>query len=109
MTSFTPTRRALFKNGAAAAVLATFATPILRRAGAQEADLAPYKSAQIDWHQASGETITVAVIPASYFENLIALAPQFKALSGIDVRFEKIPPAQIRQKPALALPSKPPT
>ena len=56
------------------------------------------KSAKIDWQQTSGETITVAVIPASYFENLISLAPQFKALTGIDVRFEKIPPAQIRQK-----------
>jgi hypothetical protein len=45
---------------------------------AQDADLAPYKAAKIDWQQASGETITVAVIPASYFENLITLVPQFK-------------------------------
>ena len=79
---------------------------MLRQAAAQDADLAPYKSAKIDWQQTSGETITVAVIPASYFENLITLAPQFKALTGIDVRFEKIPPAQIRQKSVIDLTSK---
>jgi multiple sugar transport system substrate-binding protein len=79
---------------------------LLRQAAAQDADLTPYKAAKIDWQQASGETITVAVIPASYFENLITLAPQFKALTGIDVRFEKIPPAQIRQKCVIDLTSK---
>ena len=106
MTSFTPTRRTLLKTGTAAAALATFAPAVLRRANAQDADLSPYKSAKIDWQQTKGETITVAVIPASYFENLIALAPQFKELTGIDVRFEKIPPAQIRQKSVIDLTSK---
>ena len=66
----------------------------------------PTNPRKIDWQQVSGETITVAVIPASYFENLITLAPQFKALTGIDVRFEKIPPAQIRQKSVIDLTSK---
>ena len=98
MKSFRPTRRTFLKTGTAAAALIGIAPAVLRQAAAQEADLAPYKAAKIDWQQASGETITVAVIPASYFENLITLAPQFKALTGIDVRFEKIPPAQIRQK-----------
>jgi ABC-type glycerol-3-phosphate transport system substrate-binding protein len=73
---------------------------------AQEADLAPYKSAKIDWRQAAGEEITVAVIPASYFDNLITVAPQFEALTGITLRFEKIPPAQIRQKSVIDLTSK---
>ena len=100
------TRRTLLKTGTAAATLATLSPAVLRKAAAEDADLAPYKSARIDWQQASGETITVAVIPASYFENLIALAPQFKSLSGIDVRFEKIPPAQIRQKSVIDLTSK---
>ena len=98
MKLFTPTRRTFLKTGTAAAALIGFGPSVLRRAGAQDADLAPYKSAKIDWQQTKGETITVAVIPASYFDNLITLAPQFEALTGIDVRFEKIPPAQIRQK-----------
>src|SRR3954464_15046270 len=101
-----PTRRTFLKAGTATAALIGLAPAALRQAAAQDADLAPYKSAKIDWQQVSGETITVAVIPASYFENLITLAPQFKALTGIDVRFEKIPPAQIRQKSVIDLTSK---
>ena len=106
MKTSMPTRRRFLKTGAAASTLMIAGPAILRRAVAQEADLAPYKSAKIDWQQTSGETITVAVIPASYFENLITIAPQFKALTGIDVRFEKIPPAQIRQKSVIDLTSK---
>ena len=106
MKTSMPTRRRFLKTGAAASTLMIAGPAILRRAVAEEADLAPYKSAHIDWQQASGETITVAVIPASYFDNLIAIAPQFKALTGIDVRFEKIPPAQIRQKSVIDLTSK---
>ena len=106
MKSFKPTRRKFLKASVAASTLIVGGPAILRRAVAQDVDLAPYKSAKIDWQQVSGETITVAVIPASYFENLITIAPQFKALTGIDVRFEKIPPAQIRQKSVIDLTSR---
>jgi ABC-type glycerol-3-phosphate transport system substrate-binding protein len=82
------------------------APAFLRGAAAQNNDLSPYTSAKIDWKQASGESITVAVIPASYFDNLISIAPQFQELTGINVRFEKIPPAQIRQKCVIDLTSK---
>ena len=47
--------------------------PWTRARHAQGDDLAPYQQAKINWRQAEGEQITVAVIPASYFENLIAL------------------------------------
>src|SRR5918911_32077 len=106
MGRFETTRRAFLRGGAAASALLLGAPGLIRRAGAQEADLEPYRSAKIDWRQAAGETITVAVIPASYFDNLIALAPQFQALTGVDVRFEKIPPQQIRQKCVIDLTSK---
>jgi ABC-type glycerol-3-phosphate transport system substrate-binding protein len=79
---------------------------VLKYANAQGGELAPYQSASINWRQAEGETITVAVIPASYFDNLIALAPQFEALTGVKLRFEKVPPGQIRQKSILDLTSK---
>lgn len=69
-------------------------------------DLSPYRNARINWRQAEGESISVAVIPASYFENLIGLLPQFEALTGIKVRIEKVPPGQIRQKAMLDLSSK---
>ena len=85
---------------------ALLALPYLAgRAQAQGADLAPYQQAKIDWQQAKGETLTIAVIPAAYFENLIALAPQFEELTGVKLRFEKVPPAQIRQKAVLDLTS----
>ena len=75
-------------------------------APAPAASLAPYQSAKVNWRQVEGESITVAVIPASYFDDLIAIAPQFEALTGIKVRFEKVPPGQIRQKAMLDLSSK---
>ena len=50
-----------------------------------------------------GEQITVRI--PQYFENLISLQPQFEALTGIKLRFEKVP-RQIRQKALLDLSSK---
>lgn len=92
------TDRRRFLAGAAAGVSALALPAYVRRASAQDADLAPYEAANIDWKQATGEAITVAVIPAAYFDNLAAITPQFEVLTGITVRYEKIPPAQIRQK-----------
>ena len=99
-------RRALLKQGAVLGTLAAFGTQFAGRAFAQGADLTPYKAAKVDWQQAAGEAITVAVIPASYFLNLISLQPQFEALTGIKLRFEQVPPGQIRQKALLDLSSK---
>ncbi|MBM0206734.1 extracellular solute-binding protein, partial [Micromonospora sp. STR1s_5] len=102
---FELTRRGVLKAGAVSSV--ALAMPgLIGPASGQEADLGPYRAAKIDWRQAAGESITVAVIPASYFDNLITLQPQFEALTGINVRFEKIPPAQIRQKSVIDLTSK---
>jgi len=100
--SHDPSRRQLLQQAAAVGTLAAVAPHAL----AQADDLAPYRTAKINWKQAEGESITVAVIPASYFENLITLAPQFEALTGVKLRFEKVPPGQIRQKALLDLSSK---
>ncbi|HTN27320.1 MAG TPA: extracellular solute-binding protein, partial [Burkholderiales bacterium] len=100
--TFSPRRRRTIQAGAAlvsGALLPGFAR-------AQQADLGPYRQAKINWRQAEGEAITVAVIPASYFENLIVITPQFEALTGIKVRYDKVPPGQIRQKAMLDLTSK---
>ena len=103
MTRILTSRRGILAGGAAFGLGAAIRTT---GSQAQEADLAPYRAAKIDWQQVKGEGITVAVIPATYFDNLIAIAPQFEALTGISVRFEKIPPAQIRQKSVLDLTAK---
>jgi ABC-type glycerol-3-phosphate transport system substrate-binding protein len=100
-----PTRRDVLIQGAATGVAAATGAG-WTRAFAQGDDLEPYRAAKINWKQTEGETITVAVISASYFENLISLQPQFEALTGIHLRFEKVPPGQIRQKALLDLSSK---
>jgi multiple sugar transport system substrate-binding protein len=71
-----------------------------------EGNLDVYRAAKLDWRQAQGEKITVAVIPAGYFQALIDLAKDFEQLTGVEVRFEKVPPGQIRQKSILDLSSK---
>src|SRR6478609_11563971 len=97
------TRRSVLKQ---AASLGLAAATVPRFLHAQTDDLAPYRSAKINWKQADGESISVAVIPASYFDNLLSLLPQFEALTGVKVRAEKVPPGQIRQKAMLDLSSK---
>ena len=100
-----PGRRRALQQAASAGVLA--ATPQwVTSAFAQGDDLAPYRSAKINWKQVDGESISLAVIPASYFDNLLSLLPQFEALTGVKVRAEKVPPGQIRQKAMLDLSSK---
>ncbi len=77
-----PGRRRAIQQAASVGVLA--ATPQwVASAFAQGDDLAPYRSAKINWKQVEGESITVAVIPASYFENLIVAAA---AVRGADRR-----------------------
>ncbi|MFZ0848947.1 MAG: sugar ABC transporter substrate-binding protein [Hyphomicrobiaceae bacterium] len=98
-------RRDVLGQGVKVGVAGLLAHQLPSSAFAQD-DLAPYRAAKINWQQADGEQITVAVIPASYFENLISLQPQFEALTGIKLRFEKVPPGQIRQKALLDLSSK---
>ena len=101
-----PSRRRAIAQGTALGAAVLGAPWIARIANAQADDLGPYRAAKINWKQAEGESITVAVIPASYFDNLISLQPQFEALTGIKLRFEKVPPGQIRQKAVLDLSSK---
>jgi len=69
-------------------------------------DLGAYQKAKINWRLAEGQRVNVAVIPAAYFDNLIALTPEFEALTGVKVQFDKVPPGQIRQKAVLDLSSK---
>ena len=101
-------RRRVLKQGVALGVALTGAPWVLRYAHAQGAapDLGAYQKAKINWRLAEGQTVNVAVIPAAYFDNLIALTPEFEALTGVKVRYDKVPPGQIRQKAVLDLSSK---
>lgn len=98
-------RRTLLKGAALGA--ATFGAPwVTRFAYADAMDLGAYQKAKINWRQAEGATVNVAVIAASYFQNLIDITPEFEALTGCKVNYEKVPPGQIRQKVVLDLSSK---
>jgi multiple sugar transport system substrate-binding protein len=99
-------RRRALKQAATLGLAAATMPHLLSPAHAQGDDLAPYRAAKVNWKQVEGESISVAVIPASYFDNLGTLLPQFEALTGIKVRIEKVPPGQIRQKAMLDLSSK---
>src|SRR5437667_7843666 len=97
-------RRRVLKQAAVAIAGAPW---VLRDAAAQGGmDLGAYQNARINWRLAEGQTVNVAVIPASYFDNLIAVTPEFEALTGIKVRYDKVPPGQIRQKVVLDMSSK---
>ena len=99
-------RRDVLKGAIALGVAGILGPRLTESAFAQGDDLSPYRASKVNWRQAEGEAITIAVIPASYFENLISLQLQFEALTGIKLRFEKVPPGQIRQKAVLDLSSK---
>jgi ABC-type glycerol-3-phosphate transport system substrate-binding protein len=101
-----PTRRGVIKQAAVLGAALSGAPWVLRHAQAQQFDLGTYQNAKINWRLFEGQTINVAVIPASYFDNLIAVTPEFEALTGIKVRYDKVPPGQIRQKVVLDMSSK---
>ncbi|HSD52466.1 MAG TPA: sugar ABC transporter substrate-binding protein [Candidatus Methylomirabilis sp.] len=77
-----------------------------RRGAAAEARLEPYLKAKINWRQVAGESITVLVTPAHYFNKFRAFAPEFTQLSGVEVKFEIIPPRENREKAVLDLGAK---
>jgi ABC-type glycerol-3-phosphate transport system substrate-binding protein len=100
------TRRELMRLAAGAAAVGMAAPWALRSARAESMDLAPYESAKIDWKQVSGEAIQVAGISFAGTDRLLARLPEFKALTGIDIAFQKIPPLDLRQKAVLDLSAK---
>jgi len=78
-------------GGAASLGLGAIAAPFFsRRVNAQTADLEPYGSAKINWRQAEGEQITVGVIPAGYFDNLVSITSEFEALIKTLMAFDAL-------------------
>ena len=60
-----PSRRRAITQGTALAAAALAGPWVARYAHAQAAELGPYLNAKINWRQAEGTEIAVAVIPAS--------------------------------------------
>jgi multiple sugar transport system substrate-binding protein len=69
-------------------------------------ELAEFLKAGIDWRQVAGEAITVMRSPIIYFDILHELTPHFTELTGINVNYEIVPPAQLRERHILDLSTK---
>lgn len=95
---------AAFGAAAAPGIAASLYAPAVVAQTGDSGVLGPYQEAQIDWRQAEGETITLLVTPAHYFEKFRAVTEDiFTELTGIDVQFEVIPPRELREKAVLDL------
>ena len=100
------TRRKFLGHTAFAGVgLAMPAVFTRTRSATAQLATANFSKAKIDWRQFKGEEITVVVIPADYFENLIKVTNVFSELTGIRVRYKRIRPSLIRHKVVLDLAS----
>src|SRR5690242_18891409 len=91
-TAATASRRLFLQQAALLGAGAAAAPYVLRHAHAARANLGPLGSAKIDCRQAAGEQISVLIIPACFFDNLISVTPEFEALTGIKDRYDKVPP-----------------
>ena len=74
------TRRKLLGHSALAGAALTMPSILTtaRAAAAQSLSASAFAKAKIDWKQFKGEEITVGVIPAGYFNNLIDVAGAFE-------------------------------
>ena len=58
----------------------------LRSALAQDdAALAYYRQAKIDWRQAAGQSLAIGLYKHPFTESLLPLIPHFRALTGVNV------------------------
>jgi multiple sugar transport system substrate-binding protein len=72
-----------------------FALSGARTALAQNDDaLSYYRQAKIDWRQAAGKSLTIAMNKHPFTESLLPLIPQFKDLTGIAVDYLILPEDQ---------------
>ncbi len=74
------------------------------RASAQDdAALAYYREAKINWRQAEGQSLTIGLNKHPFTESLLPLIPQFRALTGINVEYLILPEAEYFTKLAADL------
>lgn len=80
------------------------ALSVIGRATAQEdAALAYYREAKINWRQAEGQSLTIGLNKHPFTESLLPLIPQFRALTGISVEYLILPEAEYFTKLAADL------
>jgi len=60
----------------------------------EDTALAAYREAKINWRQADGQSLTIALNKHPFTESLLPLMPQFRALTGIKVEYLILPEAE---------------
>ncbi|HEY4253179.1 MAG TPA: extracellular solute-binding protein [Roseomonas sp.] len=71
------------------------AAGVARGASAQDdAALAYYREARINWRQADGQSLTIGLNRHPFTESLLPLIPEFRRLTGINVEYLILPEAE---------------
>lgn len=95
-------RRGFFRRAAMLGLSAPVAMSLLRAAPAARAqDATP--TSDFDWKKESGKTIYPILVEHPYTDAMEPFFPEFEELTGITVKFEKLPETQFREKLLLAL------
>ncbi len=59
-----------------------------------DAALAYYREAKIDWRQAQGQSLTIGLNKHPFTESLLPLIPEFRRLTGINIEYLILPEAE---------------
>lgn len=97
-------RRGFLRRAAALGVSAPVAMGLLGSVpvvGAQDAS--PAASSDFDWKRESGKTIYPILVEHPYTDAMEPFFPEFEEMTGITVKYEKLPETQFREKLLLAL------
>ena len=71
-----------------------FALGAARASAQDDAALAFYREAKIDWQQAKGQTLTIGLNKHPFTESLLPLIPDFRRLTGINIEYLILPEAE---------------
>lgn len=66
----------------------------LRASAQEDAALAYFRQAKVNWRQAEGQSLTIGLNKHPFTESLLPLIPQFRALTGISVEYLILPEAE---------------
>src|SRR5882757_601563 len=67
---------------------------VLSASAQDDAALAYYRQAKIDWKQAEGQSLTIGLNKHPFTESLLPLIPEFRRLTGINVEYLILPEAE---------------
>src|SRR5260370_25755469 len=67
---------------------------VLSASAQDDAALAYYREAKINWRQAEGQSLTIGLNKHPFTESLLPLIPEFRRLTGVNVDYLILPEAE---------------